>query len=69
MDYLKKETYDNEDLNPNLEAIKPQIKGNVKLHEPTEHYPVNPPESELVKEQWQFYDVNLDTVKEKAITA
>lgn len=30
MDYLKRETYDNDDLNPNLDAIKPDIKGNVK---------------------------------------
>lgn len=30
MDFLKKETFDNEDLNPDLAAVKPQIKGNVK---------------------------------------
>lgn len=31
MEHLKQfENFDNEDLNPNIEAIKPNIKGNVK---------------------------------------
>lgn len=30
MEHLQKETYDNEDLNPDLAAVKPNIKGAVK---------------------------------------
>ncbi|KRW99078.1 hypothetical protein PPERSA_07331 [Pseudocohnilembus persalinus] len=66
MEHLKQfENFDNEDLNPNIEAIKPNIKGNVKLHEPSDVQPQHPSDNMLFPEKWQFYDGNLDSIKEK----
>ena len=47
----KKEIFDNDDLDPNLEAIKPQIKG-FKYHDPVEIEPENLPDKILYPENW-----------------
>lgn len=40
---------------------------NFRMHDPVEHFAMYPPDSELVKEDWKFYDVDLDRVREKLV--
>ena len=58
-----REVFDNEDLDPNIEAVKPGLKG-FKYMPPAEVGPEHPPDKDLAPEHWQFYDVNLDAVRE-----
>lgn len=59
----QKEIFDNEDLEPDLQAIKPNVKG-FKYMQPTEIQPEHIPDKDLFPEQWKHYDVDLNKVKE-----
>jgi hypothetical protein len=64
MDYLKKETFDNDLLFPKEDLIKPNNKRGFKYYEDSNVLPPNPPDSELFKGQDVFYDVDLNKIKE-----
>jgi hypothetical protein len=63
MDLNKVEHFHNYDLDPNYNFEKPSIKGNVKLHEDTEHYAMFPSDKMLNPEKWNFYDFDLDKIR------
>ena len=51
-------------LLPEEKLVKPNKLG-FKYHKPTEVVRPNPTEKELNPEQWKFYDVDLDAVREE----
>ena len=58
----KEEVDDKSDLNPNLDAIKPN-KLVFKYYQPTEHYPQNIPDKISNPGRWVYYNVDLDAVR------
>ena len=52
------------DLYPNDNAVKPN-KLVFKYTTPVDHKPKNVPNKELYPENWKYYDVNLDAVREE----
>ncbi len=64
MDVLRgRELFDNEDLDPNMRAILPHIPGPV-LAEATVVETAHPPDAVLLPERWEFYDWNVNAVRE-----
>ncbi len=61
IDFAKKDAFDG-DLNPNYDFDKPN-KPTFKYHEDTVWRPEHIPNSELFKEIWRFYDIDLDVVR------
>ncbi|KAL4460483.1 hypothetical protein ABPG74_000234 [Tetrahymena malaccensis] len=65
MDYLyQNENFDNDLIFPSVDPIKPNNKKGFKYYEPIDHKPDNPPDKELFKEEWQFYDYDLNKIRE-----
>lgn len=54
-------------LYPNYDIDKPNHLV-FKYNKPTEHFPPNPTHKELYPERWEFYDVDLDAVRETLVT-
>ncbi len=59
----EKEQFNNDNINPNLEAIKPKIK-TFLYKDPLEIYPDFPPDKFLYPEQYKFYDYDINKVRE-----
>lgn len=52
-------------MEPNYDFEKPIIKGNVAYHEEVKVLPHHVPDNVLFPERWEFYNVNLDAVKDE----
>jgi len=61
--FPKKEVLDPE-LDPNYDFEKPRVLGHVAYHEDTNIQPPNAPDKELFPERWEFYDPNVNAIKE-----
>lgn len=57
------EVFDNEDLYPNIQAVKPNPKS-FQYHEKTESEVPHLPDKALFQSRWNFYDYDLNKVRE-----